>query len=52
MEALKDVFDTNHNGTLDSGDADWSEFKLFVTNAERTSRAHIEAHFHSFGSAR
>jgi hypothetical protein len=30
LEALKSVFDTNHNGLLDSGDARWSEFKVSV----------------------
>ncbi len=25
MQALKDVFDTNHDGKLDPGDADWSQ---------------------------
>ena len=37
MQALLDVFDTNHSGTLDSGDADWSQFKLMVTNANGTT---------------
>jgi len=37
MEALKDVFDTNHDGSLDSGDADWSQFKVMVTNADGTT---------------
>ncbi|MEI8703370.1 beta strand repeat-containing protein [Mesorhizobium sp. ISC15] len=30
LEALKSVFDTNHNGLLDSGDDRWSEFKVMV----------------------
>lgn len=30
LEALKSVFDTNHNGLLDAGDARWSEFKVMV----------------------
>ncbi len=37
MQALKDVFDTNHDGKLDSGDTDWSEFKVLVTNADGTT---------------
>jgi hypothetical protein len=30
MAALRQVFDTNHNGKLDSGDARWSEFRVWV----------------------
>lgn len=30
LEALKSVFDTNHNGKLDAGDDRWSEFKVMV----------------------
>ncbi|MER9494157.1 hypothetical protein NKI86_20270 [Mesorhizobium sp. M0320] len=30
LEALKSVFDTNHNGLLDAGDDRWSEFKIMV----------------------
>ncbi|WP_246703589.1 beta strand repeat-containing protein [Rhizobium sp. P28RR-XV] len=30
LEALKDVFDTNDNGKLDAGDAQWSKFKVMV----------------------
>ena len=37
MQALRDVFDTNHNGFLDSGDAQYSSFKIFVTNADGTT---------------
>jgi hypothetical protein len=36
MQALRDVFDTNQNGKLDSGDAKFSQFKLLVTNADGT----------------
>ncbi|QGM97488.1 hypothetical protein [Methylocystis parvus] len=36
MQALLDVFDTNHNGKLDSGDAKFSQFKLVLTNANGT----------------
>ncbi|WP_400771523.1 beta strand repeat-containing protein [Methylosinus sporium] len=36
MQALLDVFDTNHNGQLDSGDAKFSQFRLVVTNANGT----------------
>ncbi|MBU3890840.1 DUF4214 domain-containing protein [Methylosinus sp. KRF6] len=34
MQALLDVFDTNHNGKLDAGDAQFAQFKLVVTNAD------------------
>src|SRR5205807_2160008 len=37
MQALRDVFDTNHNGRLDAGDAQWASFKILVTNADGTS---------------
>jgi hypothetical protein len=37
MQALRDVFDTNHNGKLDAGDAQWSSFKIMVTNADGTT---------------
>jgi hypothetical protein len=37
MDALRAVFDTNHDGALDSGDTDWSEFKVLVTNADGTT---------------
>ncbi|MER9020438.1 calcium-binding protein [Mesorhizobium sp. M0898] len=30
LEALKSVFDTNHNGLLDAGDERWSEFKVMI----------------------
>ncbi|MDX0958936.1 hypothetical protein GYB71_14555 [Sinorhizobium medicae] len=30
LEAVRNVFDTNGNGTLDAGDARWSEFKVLV----------------------
>lgn len=29
MAALRQVFDTNHNGKLDTGDARWSEFRVW-----------------------
>jgi hypothetical protein len=29
MAALRQVFDTNHNGALDAGDARWSEFRVW-----------------------
>lgn len=38
MEALSHVFDTNHNGTLDAGDARWADFKVLVTNADGTTQ--------------
>ena len=37
IEALRNVFDTNHNGKLDAGDADWSLFKVLVTNPDGTT---------------
>jgi hypothetical protein len=30
LEAIKNVFDTNHNGKLDAGDARFGEFKVWV----------------------
>lgn len=36
IQALLDVFDTNRNGRLDSGDAKFAQFKLVVTNANGT----------------
>ncbi len=30
LEAIRDVFDTNGNGKLDAGDAQWSKFKVMV----------------------
>lgn len=39
MQALRDVFDTNHNGKLDSGDADFSKFFVMRTNADGTQTA-------------
>jgi len=37
MQALRDVFDTNQNGMLDAGDAQWASFKILVTNADGTT---------------
>ena len=39
MQALLDVFDTNHDGALDAGDADFSKFFVMVTNADGTQTA-------------
>ena len=39
MQALLDVFDTNHDGALDAGDADFSKFFVMVTNASGTQSA-------------
>lgn len=36
LEAIRNVFDSNHNGKLDAGDARWSEFKVLVDGAMRT----------------
>ncbi|MBZ9840490.1 adhesin [Mesorhizobium sp. CA3] len=40
LQALKDVFDTNHDGKLDAGDADWSMFKVMV-NGQMVSLASL-----------
>jgi len=37
MQALRDVFDTNHNGKLDAGDTNFAAFKVMVTNADGTT---------------
>src|SRR5262249_3144135 len=37
MQALAHVFDTNNNGSLDAGDAQFSSFKILVTNADGTT---------------
>ena len=37
MQALLDVFDTNHNGKLDAGDAAFANFKIMVTNSDGTT---------------
>lgn len=37
MEALLSVFDTSGNDSLDSGDAQWSSFKVLVTKADGTT---------------
>ena len=37
MQALLDVFDTNHDGKLDAGDASFADFFLDVTNANGTT---------------
>ena len=40
MQALLDVFDTNHDGSLDAGDANFNDFFVMVTNANGTETAH------------
>jgi hypothetical protein len=40
MQALLDVFDTNHDGKLDAGDADFDDFFVMVTNANGTETAY------------
>lgn len=40
LEAIKDVFDTNGNGQLDAGDAQWSNFKVSV-NGQLVSLASL-----------
>jgi hypothetical protein len=37
LEALRDVFDTDHDGKLDAGDEHWNDFKILVTNADGTT---------------
>ncbi|UXN76073.1 hypothetical protein N8D56_25540 (plasmid) [Devosia sp. A8/3-2] len=37
LQALLNVFDTDHDGKLDAGDADWSLFKVMVTNPDGTT---------------
>ncbi|QRY70596.1 hypothetical protein JVX98_31665 (plasmid) [Ensifer sp. PDNC004] len=39
MQALRQVFDTNGNGLLDAGDAQWTSFKVMVTNPDGTITA-------------
>ncbi|HEX4427121.1 MAG TPA: hypothetical protein VH079_17110 [Terriglobales bacterium] len=39
MQALLDVFDTNHDGMLDAGDTNFSKFFVMVTNADGTQSA-------------
>jgi hypothetical protein len=40
MAALRAAFDTNHNATLDSGDARWSEFRIWQdANGDGVSQA-------------
>ncbi len=40
LQAIKDVFDTNHDGKLDAGDAGWSMFKVMV-NGQMVSLASL-----------
>ncbi len=40
MQALADVFDTNHDGSLDAGDTDFNDFYVMVTNADGTQTAY------------
>ncbi len=37
MQALEEVFDSNHDGVLNSSDASWSDFYVLVTNADGTT---------------
>ncbi|HEY7299466.1 MAG TPA: hypothetical protein VH684_16290 [Xanthobacteraceae bacterium] len=39
MQALLDVFDTNHDGSLDAGDAAFSDFFVMETNPDGTQTA-------------
>jgi len=36
MQALLDVFDTNHDGKLDAGDSKFADFKVMVTESDGT----------------
>ena len=36
MQALRDVFDTNHDGVLNASDSSWNNFRILVTNADGT----------------
>ncbi|WP_413711654.1 DUF4214 domain-containing protein [Rhizobium sp. Rhizsp82] len=36
MQAIRAVFDSNHNGKLDAGDANFSKFKVLVTKDDGT----------------
>src|ERR1700761_6509436 len=40
MQALEDVFDTNHDSALDAGDADFNDFYVMVTNPDGTETAY------------
>ena len=37
MQALENVFDSNHDGTLNASDASWNNFRILVTNANGTT---------------
>ncbi len=37
MQALSQVFDTNHDGVLNASDASWNDFRILVTNADGTT---------------
>ena len=39
MQALQDVFDTNHDGVLNASDSTWNDFRILVTNAGRHADA-------------
>ena len=36
MQALEQVFDTNHDGVLNASDSSWNDFRILVTNADGT----------------
>lgn len=36
LEAIRNIFDSNHNGKLDAGDARWSEFKVMIDGEMKT----------------
>jgi len=40
MQALDDVFDTNHDGSLDAGEANFADFFVMETNANGTKTAY------------
>ena len=37
MQALRDVFDSNHDGVLNASDSSWNSFRILVTNADGTT---------------
>jgi len=40
LQALENVFDSNHDGQLDASDADYGDFFVMVTNADGSRTAH------------
>ncbi len=44
MQALANVFDTNHDGRLSVGDANFASFKVLVTNADGNEKLETASH--------